>query len=72
MQFATIAFGDGFQIVETSTSVAINDRMSPIIETIKKLSCPRIATNLIIFIQYCRKLLFCRKSRLIRNSFIKV
>ncbi|MFW7359084.1 hypothetical protein [Brucella tritici] len=37
MQFAAIAFGDGFQIVETSTSVALNDRMSPIIEAIKKL-----------------------------------
>ncbi|WP_192799271.1 hypothetical protein [Brucella tritici] len=37
MQFAAIAFGDSFQIVETSTSVALNDRMSPIIEAIKKL-----------------------------------
>lgn len=37
MQFATIAFGDGFQIVETSTSVALHDRMSPITAAIKKL-----------------------------------
>lgn len=37
MQFAAIAFGDGFQSVETSTRVAINDRMNPVIEAIKKL-----------------------------------
>jgi len=37
MQFAAIAFGDGFQVVGTSTSHTVNDQAHPIIETVSKL-----------------------------------